>query len=532
MSRAVKIASILYASSILLSRIIGLVREGVIGRVLGDSAQADVYWVAFILPDFLNYLLAGGALSLVLIPLLQSASQRGGDQEAWACFWRITTPLAVFALGITGITWMSIDLLSHTLAPGFTQDQRALLTHLTQIVLPAQLFHLTGAALSAKLQATDRHVAPALAPLLYTGTIALSGVLFGKEMGAQAFAWGVLLGSALGPFGCPLWALCLQGKGGRFMGLPRWDFSHQEVKSYLWRALPVMLGFSIVALDELIMKRFATDLGEGVVAQLHYARTLMRVPMGVFGLALGMAAFPTLSRYCAQGEPRQALNLLTRSFKALLLLSFFSQIALTSCSAELAALIWGRTRIPDQGLSAIGLYCSTMSIGLWAWAAQGLVARGFYARGQTWRPTLLGSIVTLSAVPLYLWASSQGAWALCFASSTSISVYVGILWWWVRRSLLTAPQSKDAPTLEPLLLSVLKMIFMLIVGIGVAYTLNHPSTSPQDWGEGTLGVLRSAVIKLSVALLVTVLIAMLIKIDVLNDVLIQVKQRLNRRRSI
>ena len=81
MSRAVRLASLLYAASILLSRVIGLIREGVIGRVLGDSAQADVYWVAFILPDFLNYLLAGGALSLVLIPLLQSAAQRGGAPE-------------------------------------------------------------------------------------------------------------------------------------------------------------------------------------------------------------------------------------------------------------------------------------------------------------------------------------------------------------------------------------------------------------------------------------------------------------------
>ena len=532
MSRAVKLASALYASSILLSRVIGLVREGVIGRVLGDSGQADVYWVAFILPDFLNYLLAGGALSLVLIPLLQSANARGGDAEAWACFWRVITPISLFALIVTGAGWLSVTHLSQTLAPGFNAQQLETLERLTRIILPAQLFHLTGAALSAKLQAHDRHLAPALAPLLYTGSVALSGLLFGAQLGAEAFAWGVLVGSALGPFACPLLALSLTGAGGRLSGRPRWEPRHEEVRAYLWRALPVMLGFSIVALDELIMKRFGTDLGEGAVAQLHYARTLMRVPMGVFGLALGMATFPTLSRYCAEGAPRRALNLLTRSLKALLLLASLSEVALTACSAELAALIWGRARITDLGLASIGLYCSAMSVGLWAWAAHGLVARGFYARGQTWRPTLLGSVVTLCAVPLYLTAARKGALALCFASSTAISVYVASLWWWVRASLLSAPSelnlSEEEPV-EPLAVELLKVACVTLVGVGVALALDHHLGGVTGWGEGSVGLVWSGALKLCGALSASLTLAFVFKVEVLGELKARLSDKLTRR---
>jgi putative peptidoglycan lipid II flippase len=293
-----------------------------------------------------------------------------------------------------------------------------------------------------------------------------------------------------------------------------------------------MLGFSIVALDELIMKRFGTDLGEGAVAQLHYARTLMRVPMGVFGLALGMATFPTLSRYCAEGAPRRALNLLTRSLKALLLLASLSEVALTACSAELAALIWGRARITDLGLASIGLYCSAMSVGLWAWAAHGLVARGFYARGQTWRPTLLGSVVTLCAVPLYLTAARKGALALCFASSTAISVYVASLWWWVRASLLSAPSelnlSEEEPV-EPLAVELLKVTCVTLVGVGVALALDHHLGGVTGWGEGSVGLVWSGALKLCGALSASLTLAFVCKVEVLGELKARLSDKLTRR---
>jgi putative peptidoglycan lipid II flippase len=503
-----------------LSRVIGLVREGVIGRVLGDSGEADVYWVAFILPDFLNYLLAGGALSLVMIPLLQRAQQRGGEAEEWACFWRVSTPLALLAVGLTLTAWLSVEALTSILAPGFSEDQHALLTHLTRIIIPAQLFHLMGAALSAKLQARDQHLAPALAPLLYTGSVAVAGLTLGAQLGAEAFAWGVLIGSALGPFGCPLLALLLsdgEGRLGRGAGGPRWQPRHEEVKAYFWRALPVMLGFSIVAFDELIVKRFGTDMGEGAVAQLHYARTLMRVPMGVFGLALGMAAFPTLSRHCAQGQHREALNLLTRSLKALLLLAVLSQVALTAVGAELAALIWGRARLTDEALRAIGLYCATLSVGLWAWASHGLVARGFYALGQTWRPTLLGSLVTLGAVPLYLWGASRGPFTLCLASSGAISAYVLVLWWWARRALLNEASS-DGVILEPIMADTLKLALVAVLGVMSVQWLESARPEWTAWTPGPLGVVSAALVKGGVSVGGALVVAVLLRVDGLQAV--------------
>ena len=440
MSRAVRVATLIYAGSILLSRVIGLVRETVIGRILGDRPEADVYWVAFILPDFLNYLLAGGALALVLIPLLQSASQRGGDAEKWITFWRISAPVSLLTISLTIILWIFTPQITPHISPGFNADQLTLLNRLTRIIIPAQIFHVCGALISSTLQADDRHIAPALAPIMYTGSIIAGGLILGRSLGAEGFAWGVLIGSALGPFICPLFAALRNGL--RFA--PRWEPFHPELRRYLWRALPVMLGFSVVMLDELLVKRMATSFTSGVVSQLHYARTLMRVPMGVFGLAMGMAAFPTLSRLVAQGKEREAFTLLRQATEVLLILVGASQVVLTLSASEFASLIWGSQNLSGSGAQGIGLYCATLCMGLWAWSAQGLIARGFYARGQTWLPTLTGSITLLFCLPLYTYAQQEPLWinklcasfeinyhaglGLALASSVAISVYVVVLW--------------------------------------------------------------------------------------------------------
>ena len=82
MQRRIGIAAGIWGASILLSRLVGLVREAVIGRTLGSSAAADAYWSAFVLPDFLNYLLAGGALSIVFIPIFQRHLAAGDEARA------------------------------------------------------------------------------------------------------------------------------------------------------------------------------------------------------------------------------------------------------------------------------------------------------------------------------------------------------------------------------------------------------------------------------------------------------------------
>ncbi|MFT7518131.1 MAG: putative peptidoglycan lipid II flippase [Kiritimatiellia bacterium] len=456
MSRRIGFAALIWAVGIFLSRIIGLVREAVFGRVVGGGSDADVYWAAFTLPDFLNYLLAAGALSIVFIPIFGGHFARGDEDEAWGAFSSISTFVVGLLIVVTGVGWFVVPSFNAWWFAGFDADAQVQLNALTRIVLPAQIFHVLGGMLSAALQARDRHTLPAMAPLIYTGSIiagGLVGVYLG-DTGAWGFAWGVLVGSVLGPFALPLIGCLRMGMRWR----PRFDWS-DDLRDYLWRSLPIMLAFSIVMWDDWILKGESASMAEGSLSTLTYAKTLMKVPMGVFGLALGAAAFPTLTRLMAEGKRGEAYETLAKSLKRMLVLALAAQVGLTAAGPEVAEVVYGSRLLPGQH-AAIGTAVGLMCLGLWAWASQTVVARGFYAMGRTWLPSLLGSAVVLVAYPIY-WYFGQtwGTAGLAGASAIAISLYVLVLGVALRR---VVPEGRDG-----YLGYALRMSMPLALGLGV-----------------------------------------------------------------
>jgi putative peptidoglycan lipid II flippase len=427
--RVVGVASAIWAASIFLSRVMGLAREQVVGRTLGASREADIYFASFTLPDFLNYLLAAGALSIVFIPIFLSHCQRGDEAGAWRAFSIVANFLAIAGLVSIVALMVFAQPLAGLVAPGLTDPRDVeTLTRLTRIILPAQFFHVIGGLLSATLMARNLHLLPALAPLVYSASI-IAGGLIGAHFlgfGAEGFAWGTLIGSVLGPFALPLFGCLRSGMRWR----PTLSLRDPDLLRYLWLSLPIMLGFSIVAVDEWIIKNQASYLDPGSISYLQYARTLMKTPMGVFGMATGVAAYPTLSRLVSAGEIVEAYHLLSRAVRLMLAATFGAQVCLTVAGFEAVYLIWGlfakRFTVDDAQMTASTL--AFLSLGLAGWSAQTVISRGFYALGSTWPPTLLGTAIAVAVVPLYVvLREAFGEYGLAIASALAITIYVLLL---------------------------------------------------------------------------------------------------------
>ena len=298
------IAALIMAGSVFLSRLMGLVRDKVVSWQFGAGAESDVYFAAFVIPDFLNHLLAGGYISITLIPLL---SKRFEEDEAdgWrffsAVFWWATLSIAV----LTAVAWIFAPELSQLVGPGFSPEKQARLSHFLRIILPAQVFFLPGACVSALLYIRKQFLTPALTPLIYNGCIIAGGLLVtGRDM--EGFCWGVLFGAALGSFLLPVMAARSSGAPlpeGIPAGLRlRFNLRHPLLKRLLLLALPLMLGVSIVAMDEQFVRIFGSMAGEGAVSLLSYARRIMLVPVGVVAQAAGVASFPFLAALAAKGD--------------------------------------------------------------------------------------------------------------------------------------------------------------------------------------------------------------------------------------
>jgi putative peptidoglycan lipid II flippase len=519
-ARGLGFAAALYGVSILLSRVIGLVREAVIGRTLGNGAEADVYWTAFVIPDFLNYLLAGGALSLVFIPLFHAHLARDDERGAWRAFSQVANALGLLLVVATAGLFVAAPQLSPLIAPGMTAEQHLRLTELMRILLPAQIFHVLGGLISATLQARERHFMPALAPLVYTGGIVVFGIALGPSLGAEGFAWGVLAGSFAGPFLLPL----LGGLRAGLRWTPTLDLRSVDLRTYLWRSLPVMLGFSVVVFDDFLLRYFGSLVEPGTISRLTYAKTLMRVPMGVFGLAAGMAAYPVLARLCAEGRLVLARDTLERALRGTLVLAVAAQAALTVAGPQIALVIWGERRFTPAELAEIGAFTGWVSLGLWAWSTQGLVARGFYARGDTWTPTLVGSGVTLVFTPLYgLLGRAYGGTGLAIASSLAISANAGVLLLWLNRGL-------GRPSGPGVVAALLRLVPAFGTGVAVGWGLSTAIANALGGLPSVAAALVQGGLGGGVAAVVTLALAAAFGVSEVRVIAARVVDRLRRRR--
>ena len=476
----------------------GLLREQIIGRTLGASRQADLYFASFTLPDFLNYLLAAGALSIVFIPIFLAHLQRGDERRAWDSFSIIVNFIVLAgAIGI-GILMLFARPLAGLVAPGITDSGDIdTLVRLTRIILPAQLFHVVGGLLSAALQAQNRHALPALAPLIYSGGIIIGGLIGARypDSGAEGFAWGVLIGSIAGPFALPLYG-CIKSN---MRWLPSFSFSNPDLRRYLWLSLPIMIGFSIVIVDEWMVKNQASYLATGTIAYLQYGRTLMKVPIGMFGMAIGVASYPTLSELIAAGAVVKAYDLLSRAVRLMLLLTFAAQVCLTVAGFEAVYLIWGISahRFSFADAQETARVLTWLSIGLSGWAAQTLISRGFYALGSTWLPTMVGTIIAVAMAPVYVASRQQsGAIGLAIASSAAITIYVMVLGWLQRRRFEheAAARGTTLDGSQGMLHASLRLAIAAFVATGIGLLVRAQLLSWLPAADATTVLIRAALL--------------------------------------
>ena len=305
------IAALLMTGSVLLSRILGYIRDAVVAAKHGASATTDVYFASFTLPDLMSYMLAGGALSITFLPMFSKYLHSGQEDEGWECFSVIATTVGSILAVMTVLVWLAAPELIPPLLPGFTAEQLSETISLTRIVLPAQLFFWLGGLLGGTVLARQRFREAALAPLVYNACIILFGVALSDSIGIAGFSWGALVGAALGPFGLMLWAAWRRGLKYR----PKFSLTHPDLRRFVLLSLPVMLGFSLVTVDEWIGRYFASDMQDGSISWLQNARRLMLVPVSVLGQAAGQATLPFLAKLHAEGKDEEAASMLVDALR-------------------------------------------------------------------------------------------------------------------------------------------------------------------------------------------------------------------------
>lgn len=418
-------AAALMMGSVLLSRVLGYARDAVIAWQHGATPDTDAYFVAFTIPDFLNYLLAGGSLSITFIPIFSRYLAEGREEEGYRSFSTIATVMGIGMLFFIVLGEFLAGRILPLIAPGFPPEQAAVAARLTRIVLPAQIFFYLGGLLTAVQFARKQFFLPALAPLVYNAGIILGGLLLGRARGMEGFAWGVLGGAFLGNF-------AIQVFGARRDGLafrPRIDFTDPGLKEFVRLSIPIMLGFSLVVVDEWTTRVFGSFLLAGAITWLNNARRLIQVPVGIFGQASGVASYPFLASLAAEGKKEELWNTLSLTLRWVFLVSTGVAAVVFVLSREAILIVYqrGAFTIDDTMRTASAL--SAFSLGIPFWCAQAIVSRGFFAMRDTWTPTLAGTGAWIVALPAYYFLQqSYGIFGLALASTAGILLYAAVLY--------------------------------------------------------------------------------------------------------
>lgn len=428
-ARTLARAGLLVTGAYLASRILGWVRLVVISSVFGASADLDAYFAAFRIPDLIFQLVAAGALSSALIPVLAHLVADDEEARVWRVVSTVINLMLIALLAISVVFALAAPLIMPAVTPGFDSAQIELTVRLSRIMLFSPILLALGAVFTSVLNMRGHFAAPSAAPLLYNSVIILAAVLLTPVLGVEGLAIGVVLGS--------LAHLAVQLPS--FVRLPgfhydfRLDLRDPAAREALLLIAPRAFGLSAGQLTLIVHTTLASGLGVGAIVTYNVAFTAMLIPIGVIGVPLGVVLLPAMSRALAGADTQLFGQLVVRSMRLLLYVMFFLTALTMVLRREVVTLLFDYGAFDARAIDLTANTLLFFALGLAAHAAVIVLAPAFYAGKDTRTPVAAGilyviitigvSLITVGSLGLSGLAlgTAIGAWA-------EASVLLVLLW--------------------------------------------------------------------------------------------------------
>ncbi len=410
-------------AAMLVSRVLGFLRDWTVAHQLGSSAITDAYYAAFTLPDMLSYLVAGGTLGMFFIPVFADYVARNREDQAWHVYSTILTFMTVVFAALILIGEIFAPQLVRLIAPGFGPQERSLVVFLTRLILPAQLFLCLGSVMSSVQNAKMRFFVPALGSAIYNLGVVLGGWLLFARFGIAGFAIGLVVGAFFGYFVLQVFAV--RRVGARFT--PNLNLRHPGFVLFLKLGVPIMLALSVDITDDWIIRWFGSYLAPASITWLMYAKTLMRAPLVVVGAAMGAASYPFLARLYSEGKFQELNRTLNATLKGVILILIpISAMAIVLCK-PVVYFVFSHTRLHGHDFDATAMALAIFSAGLFARGLQMLVSRGLYASHDTITPAVAGTSLTFLGLPVYWYCSRHWNYMGLAGASSFLAIVLALV---------------------------------------------------------------------------------------------------------
>jgi putative peptidoglycan lipid II flippase len=469
------------------SRVMGLVREMVIAHLFGAGFAVDAYNVAFRIPNLLRDLFAETALSAAFVPVLTAEKAKSREAQN-----RLASNIFNVLFVVTGAVSLAGLLLAPTLAKiiafgfGEVPGKIDLTARLTAVLFPFLLFVSLAAWAMSYLNTEKSFFVPSVAPAVFN--------LFSILFPVLTYGWyvahgknpifgltvGVLVGGLMQFL---VQAPLLRRKGFRWS--PVLSFRDPAFRKVMALFIPVAIGLAGTRINVLVNTILVTPLAQGSVSWLNFAFRIMHLPLGLFGIAVGTVALPSLSKLVVENDTVAIRGTLTDSLKMVLFLTVPTSALIVGLAVPLTRAIYQRGHFTAGDTVAVAGALVLYALGIPFMSALRNVAAVFYAHKDAKTPMY----ASFASIGLNLVLNISLMWVigyLAFPLSTTLAAIlnVGILY-----ALL--PRKVGPMELGPLAAYAGKLAAASVAGGGVAWLGNRLIAG--QWGTSFFATAGSVV---------------------------------------
>lgn len=505
--RSLARAGLIVTAAFLVSRILGWIRLAIIGTTFGAGADLDSFYAAFRIPDFIFQLVAAGALSSALIPVLAGLHAGGDDGRAWRVASTVANLMMALLLVLAAVVWLLAPMLVPAITPGFDQGRLDRTIELTRIMVASPIFLALGALATSVLNARGRFAASAVAPLIYNAAIIGGAVFLAPTMGVTGLAIGVVVGAIghvlvqLGP---------LRGIGFRYS--PSIGLEDPEARTALRLMVPRAFGLAASQLTFIVATTLASGLAIGSLAAFSIAFNVFQIPFGVIGVAMGIVALPALSAELAHGDVARYLDLVTRALR----LVVFVMLPLAALGmvlrVQVIEVLFGYGRFDEVAIERTATALLILLLALPSESLIAILARAFYAGRDTTTPVV--AAVLAVAINTIVAVLTVGALGL---RGVALGIVLGSI---AEASYLAIRLARRVPGFDPLSI-VRALVPAGVSALAAAAVAAFVVTGVLGvaGGAGRLGVLSALVIATAAGGLVYLVVGRVLRIAELDSVL-------------
>jgi putative peptidoglycan lipid II flippase len=524
-------ATFILTGAFVVSRVFGLLRTLLFAFVFGAGATSDAYLQAFFIPDFIFNVVAGGALASAFIPVFTKYMAGDNDEKS---AWHIASAALNLAIAIMIVLALLAIISAGQIIPLYnpkptTESPQVYAAHINLIISLARIMLLQaivlggGVIVTSILNARQHFLLPAIGTVLYNVGIII-GLLPGVYLAyhgqrsdltfaAYAATWGVVLGAIL--------QVAIQIPGLVKVGMRytfSFDWRHPGVIQIGRMMVPriinaAMLYFSIFVDRYLIMYLgvlYAADLVNGLVTQYYQALQILLLPLGIFGMAVSTAAFPTLAENVAKGRFDRLRSIIQETLRSILFLSIPSSVGLIVLGLPIVQVLLEHGAYNLQSAIYTTFPLAGFAIGLAGLSSVEILTRSFYALRDSVTPVIVSVLqfifkiaLSLILINMAVWGPQWGTFALALSTSIAGTLEAIVLIWLLNERIGGLQLRALANFVGRIILAALTM------GVGVfiiRFALDHVLVTTREGVGLGIGGSLLALIKLSIELFVGVFI--------------------------